>query len=214
MRNACCAHRKAPVRFTSTTRCQSLRLSSSNGTASVTVPALLNNRSRRPWSARTWSNSAATESGSLTSTTIADPDPPSGSQASAVAASRWARRPAATTCHPSPANARAADAPMPLPAPVTTATLRSRGARAGTAGPLAWGTDCTAKRAYCATPAGVVARSRSRQAAPWCSRHPKSATAPLSSLTAPRSDSRHVASAMGSHRPVGRGASWSRRLGS
>ena len=45
-RNACRAHRNEPVRFTSTTRCQSSTSSSSIGTGGATVPALLNSRSR------------------------------------------------------------------------------------------------------------------------------------------------------------------------
>src|ERR1700679_3100585 len=67
MRNACYAHRNEPVRLTATTFDHCARVRSSIGMLRVLMPALLNNRSMRPYVALTVSNSAAIDAGSDTS---------------------------------------------------------------------------------------------------------------------------------------------------
>ncbi len=122
-RYAACAHRKAPVRFTSTTARQSAAARSSSGTPpGPNVPALLNSRSSRPNRSRTAAKSASTSSASVTSVVThsasVSPAP------AAVSASGSARRPASASDQPAPARARATARPIPDPAPVTTATFR------------------------------------------------------------------------------------------
>src|SRR5580704_13767957 len=133
IRTACWAHRKAPVRLVSTTRCQSARSISSGWAAGPNRPALFTSRSRRPQRSRTASKSAATDGAEVTSagTTSADPagQPGSGPAVSGWAVSGWAvsassssRRPASATCQPAPSRVLAMIRPSPEPAPVTTAT--------------------------------------------------------------------------------------------
>src|SRR6266702_1541821 len=119
IRTACWAHRKAPVRLVSTTRCQSARSISSAWAAGPNRPALFTSRSRRPQRSRTASKSAATDGGEVTSagTTSAL------SAAFAVSVSSSSRRPASATCQPAPSRVLAIVRPSPEPAPVTTATL-------------------------------------------------------------------------------------------
>jgi hypothetical protein len=117
-RTACRAHRNAPVRFVSTTRCQSATEISSRSPGGAAIPALLTSRSTRPQRSRTASNSAATDSADVTSagTTSAPP------RDAAVSRRRSSRRPASATRQPSASSARATARPTPDPAPVTTAT--------------------------------------------------------------------------------------------
>src|SRR5690348_15115489 len=121
IRTACWAHRKAPVRLVSTTRCQSARSISSAWAAGPNRPALFTSRSSRPQRSFTAPNSAATEAGSVTSagTTSAAPSLAS----CAVNSSSSARRPASATCQPAPSSAWEMTRPSPELAPVTMATL-------------------------------------------------------------------------------------------
>src|SRR5438067_733560 len=125
IRNACWAHRNAPVRLVSTMRCQSASASSSTAPPGPNTPALLTSRSSRPQRSLTASNSRATDSGAVTSAGTASADP-AGAPARAAEAAVWAsaspRRPASATRHPAPSRAPAMCRPTPEPAPVTTAT--------------------------------------------------------------------------------------------
>src|SRR4051812_17298624 len=124
MRNACCVHRNAPVRFVSITRRHCSNGRSSSATPSgVPTPALLNNTSSRPNRARVAENIAVTWSGCVTShsTTSEGAAPADAATASSLPRSR----PASTTANPSARKACAVDLPIPLPAPVMSATFRS-----------------------------------------------------------------------------------------
>src|SRR5580658_1459177 len=89
------------------------------------MPALLNNKSRRPKTSLALANSARTASGSPTSVGTASIWLPEGAALLAVRSSSTARRPASTTEYPAPCSARLTARPMPLPAPVTKAILLS-----------------------------------------------------------------------------------------
>src|SRR5579859_4294901 len=119
IRTAWCAHRNAPVRFVATIDCHCSRVSSSTVPAGPNTPALLNSRSMRPHRRCTASNSAATESGTVTSagtTSTASPAP------ATVSRSAPSRLPATATCHPAASRAWETHRPSPDPAPVTTLT--------------------------------------------------------------------------------------------
>src|SRR5215467_14493125 len=123
IRTACREHRNAPVRLTSTARCQSSTDSSSTAPPGPNTPALLTSRSRRPHRWATASKSTATESGLLTSVGTTSAVPGWAASASAtVSPSSRARRPATATRHPAPSRLLAMHRPRPDPAPVTTAT--------------------------------------------------------------------------------------------
>src|SRR5215467_15885995 len=123
IRTACRAHRNAPVRLTSTARCQSSTDTSSTAPPGPNTPALLTSRSRRPHRWATASKSTATESGLLTSVGTTSAVPALSASASpTVSPSSRARRPATATRHPAPSRLLAMHRPRPDPAPVTTAT--------------------------------------------------------------------------------------------
>jgi hypothetical protein len=67
IRTAWCAHRNEPVRLTLTMDRQPSGLTSSTAPGGPPVPALLTSRSSRPYSNSITANSAATDSGSVTS---------------------------------------------------------------------------------------------------------------------------------------------------
>ncbi len=107
--------RSTPSTFTSNIVCQSAGSAVEIGSAPTAPPATLTSNEHDG----TACASAATESASVTSTTIARPP-----ISSATAPRRSARRAAQTTSKPSCARRRAVAAPMPLLAPVTTAVRR------------------------------------------------------------------------------------------
>src|SRR6266581_46389 len=121
IRTACWAHRKAPVRLVSTTRCQSARSISSAWAAGPNSPALFTSRSSRPHRSRTASKSAATDGGEVTSAGTTSAVPSGASFAVSVSSSE--RRPASATCQPASSRLLAMTRPSPELAPVTTATL-------------------------------------------------------------------------------------------
>src|SRR5271170_5167110 len=115
------AHRKAPLRLTSTTVFHCAKVSSSIGTAGAPWPALLNKRSSRPNSRSMVANSAFTAAGSPTSAGEATARRPRALISPAASSSGSRRRPASATCQPARASAGAAALPIPEPAPVTRA---------------------------------------------------------------------------------------------
>ena len=121
IRTACWAHRNAPVRLVSTACRQSATEISSTAPAGPKMPALLTSRSTRPHRLPAAANSAATESGTVTSVSTGSAAPAAGAVAT-VSCSAAQRRPAAATCQPAASRARVMDRPSPDPAPVTTAT--------------------------------------------------------------------------------------------
>src|SRR5271166_2057072 len=116
-----CAHRKAPVRLTSTTAFHCAKLSSSNGTAGAPWPALLNRRSSRPNPCSIVANRLFTASGSPTSQGAAIARRPTSPISRAASRSLSRRRPTSATCQPARASATAVALPIPAPAPVTSA---------------------------------------------------------------------------------------------
>src|SRR3954468_17223546 len=110
--------KKTLVVLTRMTRSQAsipvTRIESSSGGE---MPALLKAMSTRPCRSATPSNSARTDSSSLTSQ--ATNSPPTSSATALPASSEMST---AMTLAPSAANRRAVASPMPLPAPVITAT--------------------------------------------------------------------------------------------
>src|SRR5215467_5467165 len=122
MRIAWCAQRNAPVRFVSTICRQPSTLSSSTAPAGPNTPALLTSRSSRPHRLATASNSAVTDSGTVTSVGNAAAAAAGHSSPVTVSRSGCSRRPAAATCHPARSSSRLIARPSPDPAPVTTAT--------------------------------------------------------------------------------------------
>src|SRR5690606_34011263 len=104
------------------------RGNSSIGTAGAFTPALLNNKSRRPYSRSIVSNNACTLAGSVTSVGTANAVCPRAAASATRDCKGSGRRPAATTVQPSSSNARAVTRPTPLPAPVTRAIFFDVGA--------------------------------------------------------------------------------------
>ena len=119
VRPTACAHRKTPVRFTSTTFCQPLS-GMSSGAAPQTVPALLTRMSTRPNSWTTRATIASTDSWSLTSTGSASARV---GIAAAASSQRSTLRAQSTSSAPASASPVAIWRPIPLPPPVTIATL-------------------------------------------------------------------------------------------
>ncbi len=122
IRTAWWAHRKAPVRLVSTACRQPAGEISSTGPAGPNIPALLTSRSTRCHRCWTAPNSAATDSGTVTSVGTARPAPDAAAAEDRVSRSGCSRRPAAATRHPAASRAWAMHRPRPDPAPVTTAT--------------------------------------------------------------------------------------------
>src|SRR5437879_303620 len=123
---AACEHRKAPVRFTSSTRRQSSTDMVATG-ATQARPALFTRMSILPSSAFARSTIARTSSALVTSQRRPSARTPSAESSAAVWAQRSALRAQSTTSAPISASAVAICRPSPLPPPVTIATrpLRS-----------------------------------------------------------------------------------------
>src|SRR5437879_3116775 len=123
---AACEHKKAPVRFTSSTRRQSSTAIVATG-ATQARPALFTRMSIRPSSAFARSTIARTSSALVTSQRRPSARTPSAESSAAVSAQRSALRAQSTTSAPISASAVAICRPSPLPPPVTMATrpLRS-----------------------------------------------------------------------------------------
>src|ERR1700730_1697422 len=121
MRKACWAQRNEPVKLTATTSDHCSKVRSSNGMPRVLIPALLNNKSMRPYVSLTRSKRAVTAAGSRTSVGTTRVRGGGASARAAVSSSISRRRPASTADQPSASRACAVARPMPLPAPVMTA---------------------------------------------------------------------------------------------
>ena len=87
------------------------------------MPALLNNKSRRPNFSSARPNSASTEDGSETSAGTARQRLAFEPASAKAPSSNSLRLPANTTEYPSRSSARATALPIPVPAPVIKATL-------------------------------------------------------------------------------------------
>ena len=124
-RPAACAHRKAPVRFTSTTKRKSSGLTSALGSALMT-PAPFTRTSIPPKVSSVSSTARATSSAFVTSAPMASERRPRSSMRRAVSSARFTRLPSAATSAPASARPSAIAAPRPVPAPVTRAALPSR----------------------------------------------------------------------------------------
>src|SRR5206468_4980638 len=122
---AACAHRNAPVRFTSITFRQSSTAMLVTG-ATHARPALFTRMSIRPSSAFARSTIARTSSALVTSQRMPSARTPNGESSAAVLAQRSASRAQSTTSAPISASAVAICRPSPLPPPVTMATLPLR----------------------------------------------------------------------------------------
>src|SRR5205807_1119171 len=122
---AACEHKKAPVRFTSSTRRQSSTAMVATG-ATQARPALFTRMSMRPSSAFVRSTIARTSSGLVTSQRKPSARTPSAASSAAVCAQRSALRAQSTMSAPISASALAICRPSPLPPPVTMATFPPR----------------------------------------------------------------------------------------
>ena len=97
IRKAACVHRNGPVRLMSTTFFHCSKVRSSSITPGALTPALLNSTSTRPQVAFTFANSAATDSGWLTSVGTAIARPGAAPDSVIASANGSARRPASAT---------------------------------------------------------------------------------------------------------------------
>ena len=116
---AALASRNAPVRFTSSVRCQ--RSSSTSAAAPPNPrPAFATTTSSPPNASTAVATAARTCPSSAVSPATARPP-----VSAATSSSGSGRRPVTTTFAPSRANMRAVAAPIPVPPPLTIATLPS-----------------------------------------------------------------------------------------
>ena len=123
MLKASCVHKNTPVKLILTTSIHCSYVSSSRDTPGAFVPALLNNRSRRPYLLCVVLNSSWTDTGSPTLVGIAIAFPPKASISEATSFSGSGLLPANINVHPSAASATDQAFPTPDPAPVTIAIL-------------------------------------------------------------------------------------------
>ena len=123
MLKASCVHKNTPVKLILTTFIHWSYVSFSRDTPGAFVPALLNNRSRRPYLLWVVSNSSWIDTGSPTLVGIATVSYTHLSISEETSFSGSGLLPANINVHPSAASATDEAFPTPDPAPVTIATL-------------------------------------------------------------------------------------------